>query len=220
MESRSEIPIDKENLRRATSAFKNKLSNEFVGPLATILDQHKDGLRPLTGYYISAQKGRKNLSQKIAKDVTKKFVEVFAMDFVQDSINSPLLDKTLNTMEERGIGLGVDRRGNPKFNLDIQNFYKQYFVKFVIKKGIPPIPVFEKIIFETSFSGGLYDMQIIDALTRNRSLNLGDLGGDLMVSVIKLPFVKYEINQRMYDKYTSIPLKEMTVSIPNLAVNA
>ena len=63
-------------------------------------------------------------------------------------------------------------------------------------------------------------MQIIDALTRNRSLSLGDLGGDLMVSVIKLPFVKYEINQRMYDKYTSIPLKEMTVSIPNLAVNA
>ena len=212
---KNEIPIDKENLRKATDAFTNKLTTEFEEPLTNILQQHKDGLRPLTGYYISARKGKNHLSKKIAKDSIKKFVEVFAADFIQDTINSPILDKTLSTLDEKGIGFGIDRKGKPKFNLDIHNFGKQYFVKFVIKKGIPPMPIYEKMIFETSFSGGFYDMQIIDALSNYRRLNLGDLGGDLMVSVIKLPFIKHEINQRMYDKYTSIELKDITMAIPN-----
>ena len=221
MESRNEIPIDQENLRKVTSAFKNKFSNEFEEPLTNILEQHKDSLRPLTGYYISAKKGKNQLSKKIAKDATRKFIEVFAADFIVEMINSPTLNKTLKTMDDRGVGLGVDRKGNPKFNLDVKSFWKQYFVKFVIKKGIPPKSFFEKIIFETSFSGGFYDMQLINALWKNRALNLGDLGGDFLISIVKLPFIHdYEINQRMYDKYASIELKDMTVAIPKVILKS
>lgn len=223
MESRNEIPIDAEILQKVTHAFKNKFTTEFEEALTTILEQHRDSLRPLTGYYISAKKGKKQLSNKIAKDAINKFIEVFAVDFIVDMINSPLLNQTLKTLDESGIGigLGVDSKGNPKFDLDVNGFWKQYFVKFVVKKGIPPKTFYEKMIFETSVSGGFYDMHLIDTLWNNRSLNLGDLGGDFLISVVKLPFIHdYEINQRMYDKYAGIELKNLTVIIPKFVMNS
>jgi ribosomal protein S17E len=212
--SKNEVIIDEENLQKVTDAFKNKLTTDFEEPLTTVLEQHKDGIRPLTGYYISAKKGKNQVSKKIAKEVVKKFIEVFAVDFISSVINSAELTNTLETVEEH---VGVDGKGKPKFNQDFAYVGKEYFVKFIIKKGFPPKSFYEKIIFETSFSGGFYDMQLIKTLSQKRFLNLGDLGGDFLISVVKLPFMRnYKINQRMYDKYTSIKLNDLTLEIPKL----
>ena len=239
MESRNEIPIGKENLRRVTSAFKNKLTTEFEEPLATILEQHKDGLKPLTGYYVSAKKGKKQLSKKIAKDATSKLLEVFAADFIHKTINSPFLDETLkivdesietkgnnltinlpeskNALSDHGMGFGIDSKGNPKFNLDIHNFKENYFVKFIIR-GIPPKSFSQKMIFKIKFDGGFYDTIILNVLRNNRSLQLGELGGELLVYVIKLPFIKQEFELPMYDNFTAIPLPDVNIPITNLPI--
>lgn len=220
MESRNEIPIDQGNLNKIISAFKKTFTDEFEEPLTTIIEQHKDGLRPLTGYYISAKKGKNQLSKKIAKDVISKFLEVFAADFIRQTINSTALNETLDTIEENGISLGVERKLKPKFNFDTEFLGKQYHVKFLIKKGTSSTKIEEKIIFGTSFSGGFYDMQLLDVLWNKRSLNLGDLGGDFLISVDKLPFIRHEINQRMYDKYKSINLSDVIMPIPELIIKS
>lgn len=56
MESRNEIFIDKDNLCNAITAFKNKLSTALEDPLASILELHKDGIKPLTDVIVPIPK--------------------------------------------------------------------------------------------------------------------------------------------------------------------
>ena len=195
MESRNDISIGKDNLRKATEAFKNKLSTELQDPLQTIFDQHKSGLKPLTGYYISAKKGKKELSKKIAMDVTIKFIEIFVANFMKQTISSPEITNAItnldidNTLDRRshgtnfylpesispfseyGISLGIDSKGNPRIDLQIKGYEEEYFVKFVVNKQFQKDLIEAKIIFKVIFSGGFFDMLIKNALSEKRSFS-------------------------------------------------
>lgn len=249
MESRNEIHIDSENLRKVTTAFKDKLSAELVDPLNTVLEQHKDGLKPLTGYYLSAKKGdKKQLFKKIAMDVVARLLEVFVANYMETMIESKDLQNALSDIDESiddrhdgtnfylpeslnpltghktgitdltyGLNIGIDSKGNPR--IDFTAYYvKEFFVKFVIKQGVST-PIQKKIKFRAEFGGGFYDMLIKNAASSNRSLTLGELGGELIIYLSELPFTDFKINQRLFDKYIGVPLDDIILPIPRLIMN-
>ena len=197
---RRKIKFDDKTFEEIPFSFNEKYGEQFQKSLTKIFEQHKEGLQPLTNYYIAAKKGGRNLTKKIAKDVIQKFFFIFAPDLLQDTVHT--------------IGVNTNEEGfKPRFNQALDLFEKKYFVKFKIKKGIPPALVEEKIIFSTSFSGGFFDMQVENFKSIENSLNLGELGGDLFVSVVKLPFIPYEIHQSLFDKLISIPLSKYSLPI-------
>lgn len=198
----SRIEFDDKTKNEISGVIGKNLSGSLYVPLAKVLEESKDGIQPLIGFYTAAKKGKGEIIKQIAKDVANRIFYKFADVYMKDSGLS-LLSMDLDKQKD-GVTFSLSYA---RFERDISNIFK-------INETNPPVVHEEDMKFHLYFYGGFKDLKI-SSLNNMKRLNFGALSGTLVVTISKFPFMPPDafLETPIFEKNISVGLSQFSALI-------
>lgn len=198
----SKIEFDSKTKNEMSGVIGKNLSGSLYVPLAKVLEESKDGIQPLIGFYTAAKKGKTGIIEQIARDVANRIFYKFAESYM---MGSGLSNLSMDVDKQKD-GVTFSPSYAP-YEQNISNIFK-------INETNPPVVHEEEMKFHLYLYGGFKDLKIT-SLNKMKILNFGGLSGTLVVTIRKFPFMTEDafFETPVFEKNISVGLSQFSALI-------